>query len=203
MSDLIVVGFDTPDEADKVLVKLAGLKKEYLIDLEDAVVVVRDAEGKVHLKQSLNLTAIGATSGLLSGSIWGGLVGLLFLNPLAGFAIGGALGAGAGALSGSLTDYGIDDDFIKSLGNTIPNNSSALFILVRKVQPEKVLAEFGLRGRVLKTSLSPAGAEAPGGSLRRPDAFAASRNVLRRFGRVIFPAGARASCLQVESLEGR
>lgn len=156
MSDLIVVGFDAPDEADKVLVKLAGMKKEYLIDLEDAVVVVRDAEGKVHLKQSLNLTAIGATSGLLSGSIWGGLVGLLFLNPLAGFAIGGALGAGAGALSGSLTDYGIDDDFIKSLGNTIPNNSSALFVLVRKVQPEKVLAEFtNLRGRVLKTSLSP------------------------------------------------
>ncbi|WP_429811095.1 DUF1269 domain-containing protein [Ensifer sp. B1-9] len=156
MSELIVVGFDSPEEADRVLVRLAGLKKEYLIDLEDAVVVVRDTEGKVHLKQSLNLTAVGATSGLLSGSIWGGLVGLLFLNPLAGFAIGGALGAGAGALSGSLTDYGIDDEFIKSLGNTIPNNSSALFILVRKVQPEKVLAEFpDLRGRVLKTSLSP------------------------------------------------
>lgn len=156
MSDLIVVGFDSPEEADRVLVRLAGLKKEYLIDLEDAVVVVRDTEGKVHLKQSLNLTAVGATSGLLSGSLWGGLVGLLFLNPLAGFAIGGALGAGAGALSGSLSDYGIDDEFIESLGNTIPNNSSALFILVRKVQPEKVLAEFpDLRGRVLKTSLSP------------------------------------------------
>lgn len=156
MSDLIVIGFDAPDEADKVLVKLNGLKKEYLIDLEDAVVVVRDAEGKVHLKQSLNLTAIGASSGLLSGALWGGLVGLLFLNPLAGFAIGGAVGAGAGALSGSLTDYGIDDNFIKSLGDTIANNSSALFVLVRKVQPEKVLAEFeGLRGRVLKTSLSP------------------------------------------------
>ncbi len=156
MSDLIVVGFDTPDEADKVLVKLAGLKKEYLIDLEDAVVVVRDETGKVHLKQSLNLTAIGASSGLLSGALWGGLVGLLFLNPLAGFAIGGAVGAGAGALSGSLSDYGIDDNFIKSLGETIPNNSSALFVLVRKVQPEKVLAELqGLRGRVLKTSLSP------------------------------------------------
>ncbi|MBB3976411.1 putative membrane protein [Rhizobium azooxidifex] len=156
MSDLIVVGFDTPDEADKVLVKLAGLKKEYLIDLEDAVVVVRDEAGKVHLKQSLNLTAVGASTGLLSGALWGGLVGLLFLNPLAGFAIGGAVGAGAGALSGSLSDYGIDDNFIKSLGETIPNNSSALFVLVRKVQPEKVLAEFqGLRGRVLKTSLSP------------------------------------------------
>lgn len=156
MSDLIVIGFDAPDEADKVLVKLNGMKKEYLIDLEDAVVVVRDEKGKVHLKQSMNLMAIGASSGLLSGALWGGLVGLLFLNPLAGFAIGGAVGAGAGALSGSLADYGIDDNFIKSLGETIPNNSSALFILVRKVQPEKVLAELdGLRGRVLKTSLSP------------------------------------------------
>lgn len=156
MSDLIVVGFDSPEEADRVLLKLNSLKQEYLVDLEDAVVVVRDAAGKVHLKQSIHLAAVGATSGLLSGSLWGGLVGLLFLNPLAGFAIGGALGAGAGALSGSLVDYGIDDDFIKSLGNTIPNNSSALFVLVRKVQPEKVLAEFsGLRGRVLKTSLSP------------------------------------------------
>ena len=156
MSDLIVVGFDSTEEADKVLLKLNTLKKEYLIDLEDAVVVVRDETGKVHLKQSMNLTAIGATSGLLSGSLWGGLVGLLFLNPLAGFAIRGAIGAGTGALSGSLADYGIDDDFIKSLGETIPNNSSALFVLVRKVQPEKVLAEFsGLRGKVLKTSLSP------------------------------------------------
>jgi uncharacterized membrane protein len=156
MSDLIVVGFDSTDEADKVLLKLGSLKKEYLIDLEDAVVVVRDETGKVHLKQSLNLTAIGATSGLLSGSLWGGLVGLLFLNPLAGFAIGGAIGAGTGALSGSLADYGIDDNFIKSLGETIPNNSSALFVLVRKVQPEKVLAELtGLRGKVIKTSLSP------------------------------------------------
>ena len=156
MSDLVVVGFDTVDEADKVLLKLAALRKEYLVDLEDAVVVVRDGEGKVHLKQSLNLAALGATSGLLSGTIWGGLVGLLFLNPLAGIAIGGLTGAGVGALSGSLADYGIDDTFIKSLGETIPSNSSALFVLVRKVQPEKVLAEFeGLRGRVLKTSLSP------------------------------------------------
>lgn len=156
MSDLVVIGFDHPEEADKVLLKLASLKKEYLVDLEDAVVVIRNAEGKVHLKQSLNLPVLGAASGLISGSIWGTLVGLLFLNPLAGLAIGGLAGAGAGALSGSLSDYGIDDDFIKNLGSTIPNNSSALFVLVRKVQPEKVLAEFeGLRGRVIRTSLSP------------------------------------------------
>lgn len=157
MSELIVVGFEKPETADQVLHKLGNLKKEYLIDLEDAVVVVRDEDGKVNLKQSINLAALGASSGLVSGGLFGTLIGLLFLNPLAGFALGGAVGAGAGALSGALGDYGIDDTFIKSLGETLPENSSALFVLVRKVQPEKVLAEFeGLQGKVLKTSLSPA-----------------------------------------------
>ena len=156
MSDLIVVGFDQVDEADKVLNKLVMLQKEYLVDLEDAVIVVRDENGKVHLKQSVNLTAAGAVSGGVSGSLFGMLIGLLFLNPLAGFAIGGLAGAGAGALSGALSDYGIDDNFIKSLGENIPKSSSALFVLLRKAQPEKVLAEFeGQKARILKTSLSP------------------------------------------------
>ena len=156
MSELIVVGFDDPAEADRVLLKLTQLKKEHLIDLEDAVVVVRDANGKVQLKQSINLVAMGAASGGLSGGLWGALVGLFFLNPLAGFALGGAIGAGTGALSGSMMDYGIDDGFIKSLADTIPNNSSALFVLVRKAQPEKVLEELkGIHGRLLRTSLAP------------------------------------------------
>lgn len=156
MSELIAVGFKDAEEADRVLFRLAKLKKEYLIDLEDAVVVIRDEAGKVHLKQSINLTTAGATTGFVSGSLWGTLVGLLFLNPFAGFVLGGAIGVGAGALSGSLSDYGINDDFIKSLGETIPVNSSALFILVRKAQPEKVLAELaGVKGKVLRTSLSP------------------------------------------------
>src|SRR6476661_2886586 len=156
MPELVVMGFDNPEKADRVLLKLGKLKREHLIDLEDAVVVVRDEAGKVHLKQSINLVSTGATFGLLSGSLWGSLVGLLFLNPIAGFVLGGALGVGAGALSGSLSDYGINDDFIESLSETIPANSSALFILVRKVQPEKVLAELsGVKGKVLRTSLSP------------------------------------------------
>jgi uncharacterized membrane protein len=156
MSELIVVGFNDSEEADRVLLRLSKLKKEYLIDIEDAVVVVRDESGKVHLKQSINTVAAGATTGFLSGGLWGTFVGLLFLNPLTGFVLGGTIGAGAGALSGSLIDYGIDDNFIKSLAETIPPNSSALFILIRKIQPEKVLAELsGVKGKVLRTSLSP------------------------------------------------
>ena len=158
MSELVVVGFENVEEADRVLLRLEKLKKEHFLDLEDAVVVVHDDEGRVHLKQSIHVTTDGATPGFLflSGSLWGSLVGLLFLNPLAGFAVGGALGFGAGALSGSLVDYGINDDFIKALGSTIPADSSALFILVRRTQPEKVLAELSwVAGKVLHTSLSP------------------------------------------------
>jgi uncharacterized membrane protein len=155
MSELVVVGFKDAEEADRVLFRLVKLKKEHLMDLEDAVVVIRDEAGKVHLKQSINLTAAEGFA-FLSGSLWGALVGLLFLHPIAGFVVGGAIGAGARALSGSLSDYGIDDDFIKSLGETIPVNSSALFILVCKAEPEKILAEFSsVKGKVLRTSLSP------------------------------------------------
>jgi uncharacterized membrane protein len=92
MSELIAVGFKDTEEADRVLLRLGKLKKEYLIDLEDAVVVVRDETGKVHLKQSIDLVSSGATSSFVSGSLFGTFVGLLFLNPLLGFVTGSVLG---------------------------------------------------------------------------------------------------------------
>ncbi len=156
MAELIVVGFDSPDEADRVLNELNRLQKEYLVDLEDAVVAIRDEKGKLRLKQSVPLVRLGAASGGMWGGIWGSLVGLLFLNPLLGLITGGALGAGAGALSGALADYGIDDDFIRQIGDTLKDGNSALFLLVRKVQPEKVHEELSqFRGRLIQTSLSP------------------------------------------------
>ena len=155
MSNLVILGFDGLHTADEVLNKLRSLQKEYLIDLEDACVVERDADGKVHIKQAVNLTAMGAAAGGMRGAMWGALVGLLFMNPLAGMAIGTITGAGAGALSGSLADYGIPDDFIKKLGETIPEGSSALFVLFRSVTEDKVLPEIQpYNPRVLKTSLS-------------------------------------------------
>ncbi len=155
MSDLIVVGFKGEDTADQVLNKLHALKKEHLIDLEDACVVVRDMAGKVHMKQAVNLTGVGAASGGIRGALWGTLIGLLFLNPVLGMITGAAFGAGFGALAGSLSDYGIDEKFIKSLGSTIVPGTSALFVLIRSVTADKVLPElqpFG--GTVLRTSLS-------------------------------------------------
>ena len=156
MTELVAVAFDKPDEADRALTALVELEKEYLIDLADAVVVIRDAKNKVRLKQSVNLVGAGAASGGLWGGLWGMLVGVLFLNPLAGLVVGGVAGAASGALSGSLIDYGIDDKFIRSLADSLKPNSSALFVLVRKAQPEKVLAEVEkFKGRILRTSLSP------------------------------------------------
>src|SRR5215831_453455 len=154
-SNLVVLDFDGIHTADEVLNRLRSMQKEYLIDLEDACVVERDKSGKIYIKQAVNLTAIGAAGGGSRGALWGAIVGLLFLNPLAGMAVGAITGAGAGALAGSLSDYGIPDDFIKKLGETIPKESSALFILFRTVNEDKVLPEIQqYKPRVLKTSLS-------------------------------------------------
>jgi uncharacterized membrane protein len=155
MSNLVVLDFDGIHTADEVLNKLRSMQKEYLIDLEDACVVERDKNGKIYIKQAVNLTAIGAATGGSRGALWGTLVGLLFLNPLAGMAIGAVTGAGAGALAGSLTDCGIPDDFIKKLGETIPTESSALFVLFKTVNEDRVLPELKpYKPRVLRTSLS-------------------------------------------------
>lgn len=155
MADLVVLDFDGVDTADAMLLKLRSLKKQELIDLLDAVVVVRPEEGDIQIKQSVNLTALGASTGLSTGALVGTLAGLLFLNPLAGFALGGAAGAAMGALNGRMSDFGINDEFIRELGETIKPGTSALFLLVNKATPDKVIAETEeFRPRVLKTSLS-------------------------------------------------
>jgi uncharacterized membrane protein len=155
MSDLIVLDFDGVGTADEVLTKLRSLKKENLIDLEDACIVVHTESGAVQIKQAINLVGVGAASGASTGMLVGGLTGLLLLNPLAGMVAGGLAGAGFGALSGSMADYGINDEFIKNIGKTIPKGSSALFVLVKSSTPDKVLPELEMfKPRVLKTSLS-------------------------------------------------
>lgn len=149
MADLIAVAFEDETTAFELRAALAKMQKEYLIDMEDVVVVTRDAEGKVKLHQAINLTAAGAAG----GGFWGMLIGLIFLNPLLGVAVG----AGAGALSGYLTDIGIDDKFMKELGESLPKGGSALFTLVKKATGDKVLERlepFRGKGRILKTSLS-------------------------------------------------
>ena len=127
--------------------KLQKMQQAYLIDLEDAVVAVKNAKGKIKLEQPINLTALGAAS----GGFWGALIGMIFLAPLFGLAVG----AMAGAVSGALRDVGINDQFMKDLANTMKPNTSALFVLVRKATPDRVLEELkGTGGKILQSSLS-------------------------------------------------
>ena len=155
MADLVVVAYDGEDTADQVLNKLRQLQKEYLIDLEDAVVVVRDKNGKVRIKQAVPLVSLSAVGGAAWGGLFGLLIGILFLNPLLGWLTGAAMGAGAGALSGALADYGISDDFIKELGQTLQPGTSAIFMLVRRENLDKALPELSkFGGKIIKTSLT-------------------------------------------------
>jgi uncharacterized membrane protein len=147
MADLVIIAYETEQEAEAARKKLFELQKEYLIELGDAVVAVREADGNVKLNQLINVTAIGAAS----GGMWGALLGMLFLNPL----LGAAVGAGAGALSGRFKDIGISDQFMKDAAAALTPGQAALCVLVRKVTADKVLpamAEYG--GKVLHTSLS-------------------------------------------------
>ena len=147
MSDLVVIGFDQEHTAFEMRAELVKLQKEYLIEMEDVVVFIKDDNGKVKLHQSAKLTAAGA----VSGSFWGMLIGLIFLNPL----LGAALGAGAGALAGKLGDIGINDNFMKKIGEHFVPGTSAIFVLIRNVTPDKVLEKLkGFNGIVLKTSLT-------------------------------------------------
>ena len=90
MSTLVVVGYDDPYKAEEVRLKLRKLQSQYLLDLEDAVVAVKDQKGKVKLHQSVDLATVGA----VSGGFWGSPIGLIFLNPLLGLARGAAAGGG-------------------------------------------------------------------------------------------------------------
>jgi uncharacterized membrane protein len=149
MSDLIVIAFQDEQTAFALRAELAKMQKEYLIDMEDVVVVTKDDKGKVKLHQAMNLTAMGA----VSGGFWGMLIGLIFLNPLLGVAVG----AGAGAVSGALTDIGVDDKMMKELAASFKPGCSAVFVLVRKATGDKVLEglkEFTGKGKVLQTSLA-------------------------------------------------
>lgn len=153
MNDLLVITFPSEQKAEEVRRKLFEIQTENLIDMSDAVVAVKDAERHVRLNQFFNTTAIGGVSGMF----WGSLIGLIFMMPVAG----AALGAASGAVSGTLTDFGIDDKFMKEVAGAIPAGGAALFVLVRKMTTDKVLEGLkGAGGDVIRTSFDKSKEEA-------------------------------------------
>ena len=147
MSELIVLAFDSETGAEQMRDTLKRLQKQQIVELEDAAVVVRKQDGKVKVKQAVSLVGQGA----LGGAFWGMLIDIIFWMPWLGLAFG-ALG---GAIGGKFTDIGVDDDFIKQVGNTIEPGHSALFLLVRKATQDKLAEELQkFHATVLQTSLS-------------------------------------------------
>ena len=111
MSNLVVLGLDNREDAERVMDLAGDLAKQHLLELDDVAYAYRDDKGKVRIQQSINLTGAGAAS----GALWGTLIGMLFLMPIAGLAIG----AGTGALAGKLSDVGVNDDTIKQIGEQL------------------------------------------------------------------------------------
>ena len=146
MSNLVAVAYPDEATAREVGQTLMELQKEHSIELEDLAIAIRQDDGKIKLRQTFKPVATGATG----GALWGGLIGLIFFMPLLGMAIGGATGAAAGAA----TDVGVDDNFMKDLGEKLQPGSAAVIGLVRQANMEKILSEVKISGTVIQTSLT-------------------------------------------------
>lgn len=146
MSELIVIGYDDPGKAEAARRELFSLSREYLVDVGDAVVATADADGKVRLDQMVNMWSVGASG----GGFWGLLMGLLFLHPL----IGVTVGAAAGALGGALSDYGINDRFMRDIASVLKPGQAALFVMARRATSDRVIERLGGGGgHILRTNL--------------------------------------------------
>jgi uncharacterized membrane protein len=146
-STLAVIAYPDQNTAAEAAAALKQMQDEFLIDLQDVAWVTKSQDGKLKLHEGTSLTGAGAAS----GALWGLLVGLLFFVPLLGMAVGAA----TGALAGHLSDYGIDHKWINEVASSIPPGGSALFVMARDTNQERVLpemAKFG--GTVLKTNLT-------------------------------------------------
>ncbi|MEU4196393.1 DUF1269 domain-containing protein [Kribbella sp. NPDC026611] len=147
MTHLVVLGLDSREDAERVVELTEELAKQELLQREDAAIAYKDAKGKVRIQQTMNLTAAGAAS----GALWGTLIGLIFLSPLAGFAVGAA----SGAIAGKLTDVGISDQLIKDVGHELQIGHAAVFLLARSATVDRVvdaLKPFG--PTVIQTNLT-------------------------------------------------
>jgi uncharacterized membrane protein len=147
VADLIAIGYDDEETAAKAAEEVYRLAHDLVIEPEAVAVIVRDEKGKYKITTDHHPVAEGTTWGML----WGALFGLIFFVPLIGWAVGGLFGA----LFGLIEKMGVDATFVQEVRDMVKPGTSALFLVVDKVTPDKAieaLSKFG--GRVLKTSLT-------------------------------------------------
>ena len=168
MAELIVVGFKQDmHRASEVLNTLSDMNESWVVDLHDAVAVYRNNKGKLRVDQSYQMTT---GQGAAWGGLFGGMIGALLAAPFtagasaaagaivaAGSLSGVALGTVAGALDAETwkDEYGISEDFVDQVGSMVQPGDSAIFALLRTIDPEIVTAQFqGYGGTILRTTLN-------------------------------------------------
>ena len=146
MANLVAIAYDDVAQAQQVMQTVGELVREHSLEIDDAVIVEKRQDGKIKLHQPSM-----AGAGAASGALWGGLIGLIFFMPLFGLAVGAA----TGAVAGKASDYGIDDNFMKELGEKLQPGNAAVFVLVRESTRDKVVPEISkYGGHVIQSSLS-------------------------------------------------
>jgi uncharacterized membrane protein len=147
MTHLVVIGLENREDAERVVDLAGDLARRQLLQLEDVAYAYRTDKGKVRVQQTVSTTGAGAAG----GALWGTLIGLIFLNPLAGLAVGAA----TGAVAGKLTDIGIDDGVIKQIGGELEKGRAAVFLLARSATVDRVIEAIKPYGpTVIQTNLS-------------------------------------------------
>jgi uncharacterized membrane protein len=149
MSELMVLGFENELDADRFGLKLEELQKDLIVELQDAAEVVRDPDGKPHVKHGHKLVGAGA----LGGAFWGMLFGLLFFVPFLGLAIG----AGMGALFGKLGTTTLDKQVLEQMGDAVPPGKAGWFLLIGQMTEDKFLAAVeGTHATLVRSNLTEA-----------------------------------------------
>jgi uncharacterized membrane protein len=147
MSEMMVLGFENELEADRFGLKLAELQQQMIVQLGDAAEVVRDPDGKPHVKHGHGLVGAGA----LGGAFWGMLFGLLFFMPFLGL----ALGAGMGALFGKMGKTGIDRQVLEQMGDAIPPGKAGWFLIINQMTEDKFMAAVeGTNAKLIRSNLT-------------------------------------------------
>lgn len=147
MSNLIVMTFDTTAEAGDVRRALGRVEHQGLLDLEDAVVVIREPDGEIRVD---NEVSSGVKQGAFNGAFVGVILGFMF--PIAGM----VAGAAAGALGARWLDRGVDRSFVEDVGAALQPGTSALVLVVNAANPDTALAALRpYQGRVHHTTLDP------------------------------------------------
>jgi uncharacterized membrane protein len=147
MTTLIAIGYPDETTADLAAAEAERLAGDLIIQPDAIASIRRDTEGRFHVTTSHHPVAGGASWGMF----WGLLFGMLFFVPFFGMAIG----AGLGALMGKVEKSGIDKGFQEQVRDMVQPGTSALFLVVEQITPDKAVEALGqFDGTVLKSSLS-------------------------------------------------